>query len=107
MPRRLTPTNYSWGDGTGSGEPVSRVHGQHIVSDTELLELVTLIYEAAEDQSLWPAFLERFAAAIRSEGTALWIGNTQRNNDTQIAAAARVDPVYLREYEQHYATTNI
>ncbi len=77
-----------------------------MISDANLLELVTLIYEAAEDSSRWTVFLERFAAAIGSEGTALWIENSCCS-EPQITAAVRLDPVYLREYEEHFAATNV
>ena len=40
--------------------------------EEQILELVGLVYDAAGNPSLWPAFLERLADVIDGEGTVLF-----------------------------------
>jgi DNA-binding CsgD family transcriptional regulator len=69
--------------------------------EEQILELVGSIYDAANDPSLWPTFLERLAQVIEGEGTVLFAVEPAAPLRT-VSALTRFDPElidrYLREF---------
>jgi DNA-binding CsgD family transcriptional regulator/PAS domain-containing protein len=65
------------------------------------LRLVGLIYESASEPSVWVKFLEQYSDAVRCTSTSLLLYDTDQRAGN-IDAAARVDPVDLRRYNEYY-----
>jgi hypothetical protein len=55
------------------------------MKDSDYVELIDLIYDAAVNPELWSRFLERFADVYRSHGTALFLHDFSRK-DTLLAS---------------------
>lgn len=75
-------------------------------SEHDTLDLIERIYAAAEDQSLWPDFLEHLAGALRCAATNLFVQDL-RNPAGTASATFNTDPKFQRSYAEHYAKVNI
>ena len=71
-----------------------------------LLDLVGLIYESASEPSLWPKFLERYSDAVLCTSTLLLLYDTDQRVGN-VEAAARIDPVDLRRYNDYYVGVDL
>lgn len=71
------------------------------MSESVLLSLIGSVYDAAGDPQRWPAFLEQFAEAVHGVTTLLFLYDVE-GHDGNVAAHARIDPVQLRKYSEHY-----
>ena len=69
--------------------------------DGHVLDLVAMIYAAAADPALWPAFLEHFAAAVSGSATSLFLYSAD-NQIVGVMASARFDPADMHKYTEHY-----
>ncbi len=72
---------------------------------SQLLSLIELIYEAADDMSLWPLVLDRIAEAVHGEATVLFANYTGLASN--IATHTRIDPAALASYAEYYGTRNV
>lgn len=72
--------------------------------EKRLLELVSLIYGAVEQPSLWAFVLDGIAEAAGSGCTCLLADS---ESGSSLVAMARTDPTYLASYAQHYASVNV
>src|SRR5579859_1549636 len=70
-------------------------------SEKLILSLVGHIYDAAGNAELWPAFLERFADAVESASTQIFLYDVERHGGN-LAAAARLDPEHRRRYNEYF-----
>jgi len=75
------------------------------VSDSTILELIELIYEAALDPQRWTTFTERFATAVGAREVFFLVHDYQ-NNCGNIAMHVNVDPFFREAYDKHYASLN-
>lgn len=77
-----------------------------------VLDLVGKIYEAAATPELWPQFLDAFANATNSDGTVIWLHDTDSRSarvlevDPSFVRNVRMDPAYLESYAAHYTYVN-
>jgi DNA-binding CsgD family transcriptional regulator len=67
--------------------------------------LVEDAYAAAFDESLWLAFLNRFAEALGGNNTALIVNGGPASGHSAVTCV-RTDPDYLRLYNEHYCHVN-
>ena len=70
-------------------------------SEKLILSLVGHIYDAAGNAELWPTFLERFADAVESASTQIFLYDVERHGGN-LAAAARLDPEHRRRYNEYF-----
>jgi DNA-binding CsgD family transcriptional regulator len=80
------------------GEPV---HSEHTPID-----LVGDIYDAVNDETLWPVFLKRLSGTIRSAATNLFVQDL-RHPGGAASATFGTDPSFSRSYAEHYGKVNI
>src|SRR6267154_2099765 len=74
-------------------------------SEALLLDLIGLIYDAAGDPSLWPAFLERLEAILQTPWCFFYLHDlAERQVDIQ--AEIGFDPSCVRSYQDYYAAKN-
>lgn len=75
------------------------------ICDEELLQLVKLVYEAAEDAALWQKFLERVSALMKAAiGTMEVYDGRQRTG--QVEVSINLEPDCVGQYAAHYASMN-
>ena len=71
-------------------------------SESTVLELVGLIYDAAEDPTRWPpVFLEHLGQVLGTVGNTFCNYNS-RNHAGDIAHAIGFDPVCLQSYDEYF-----
>jgi DNA-binding CsgD family transcriptional regulator/PAS domain-containing protein len=70
-----------------------------------LLELIDLVYAAAEDAERWDVFLRRCGEVLRAPVSAI-IFEDLRAHKAKIARIVGMDPALVRQYEQYYAGRN-
>jgi DNA-binding CsgD family transcriptional regulator/PAS domain-containing protein len=70
------------------------------------LGLIGLIYDAAGDPAKWPAFLEKFAEAMRGTATSIIVYDAQRK-DGNMATSVHFDPVWHQKYEEYYVKADL
>jgi DNA-binding CsgD family transcriptional regulator/PAS domain-containing protein len=70
------------------------------------LNLIGLIYDAAGDPAKWPTFLDKFADALRGTATA-FISYDAQLKKGNIAASARTDPTWQKQYDEHYVKLDL
>jgi DNA-binding CsgD family transcriptional regulator len=94
----------------GDGNPVVFecivVHTTYVLSQEKVLRLVGRIYDAAADESLWPAFLEDFAIAVNGEATALFYCDMIALR-AGLAITVGFDPECEDRYVKHYSAFDI
>jgi len=71
-----------------------------------LLELIGLIYAAAEDPTRWDPFLRRLADVFRAN-LATIIFEDLRSHKARVATNVGIDPALARGYEEYYAGINV
>lgn len=76
------------------------------MTETELLRLALLGYEAAADPAIWPHFLERYAAALNADAAFLQLHDFQHRKSRVVAGFAISNSVE-QSYHQHYSKLNI
>lgn len=74
--------------------------------EKRLLELISLIYDAVDQPSLWPLILDRIAEATNSGCTCL-LTNYGSMNTRDITAFTRTDAAFLNLYARHYEAVNV
>ncbi len=72
-----------------------------MLSETILLDLVGSVYDAATDPGLWPVFLDKFAEAVQSASTQIFLYDVERHGGN-LAATTRLDPQLQKEYNEYY-----
>jgi len=72
-------------------------------SDEVALGLIGKLYDAAQDDRLWPHLAQDLAAAFGSVSCTLQMRSNDGTMATMMAAMPGVSPRLLQEYEQHYA----
>jgi DNA-binding NarL/FixJ family response regulator len=77
------------------------VHSGHTT-----LDLVGDIYDAVDDETLWPVFLERLSVALRGAATNLFVQDLRRPSGAA-SATFGTDPSFGRSYVEHYGKVNI
>jgi hypothetical protein len=70
--------------------------------EEQILELVGLVYDAAADPQVWPAFLERLADAIDGDGTVFFAVEPEAPLRI-IAALTRFDPLLIDRYAREFS----
>lgn len=75
-------------------------------SEHQTLELIDRIYAAADDQTLWPNFLERLAVSLRCAATNLFVQDLRNPAGTALATF-NTDPTFQHSYADHYGKINI
>lgn len=75
-----------------------RAHG-------DVSRLIDDIYAAGEDPSLWPRFLDDISDTVGSKMTVLL--HQDREQRATVSSGVRIDPEWVRLYQDHYAAKNI
>jgi DNA-binding CsgD family transcriptional regulator/PAS domain-containing protein len=70
-----------------------------------LLELIDLVYAAAEDSERWDPFLSRCGEVFRAPVGAI-VFEDLRTHKARVTRIVGMDPDLVREYEQYYAGRN-
>src|SRR6185503_8792166 len=73
-----------------------------MLRESDVLELITLIYDAALQPSGWPAFLEKFADAVCGVNTSIILYDIEHHSGS-LATTVRFDPELKRKYDEYYA----
>lgn len=73
--------------------------------EATLLELIDLVYAAAEDSERWDPFLRRFGEVVKAPVGAI-VFEDLRSHRAQVARIVGMDAELIRAYEQHYAARN-
>lgn len=71
-----------------------------------LLNLISLIYEAVEQPSLWPTVLDGIAE-MSGSGCTMLFANSNQCGAGDLVALARTGQDYLEAYLDHYASVNV
>ena len=77
-----------------------------MASETELLKLALLAYEAATEPEVWPAFLKGYAEATGADMAFLQSHDLGRRVSTMLAAFG-VHSHFRQSYNEHYSKLNI
>jgi hypothetical protein len=87
---------------------LSETKGTHtrVPKNSEALKLIPLIYEAAEDSTLWPEVLNQIGALLGA-GAKVFSMEDLREGKSTMALAVGIDPAYQRLYDEHYESVNI
>lgn len=75
-------------------------------SEHQTLDLIDRIYATADDQALWPDFLEHLAGTLRCAATNLFVQDL-RNPAGAALATFNTDPTFQHSYADHYGKINI
>jgi DNA-binding CsgD family transcriptional regulator/PAS domain-containing protein len=73
--------------------------------EATLLELIDLVYAAAEDADRWDPFLLRFGEIVKAPVGAI-VFEDLRSHRAQVARIVGMDSELINAYEQHYAARN-
>jgi len=74
--------------------------------ESELLELVQNLYEAATEPGLWADFLKRYTELVSAEFTVLQVHDLRGHKSTVVEAFGLSAP-FTRSYNEHYSKLNI
>ncbi len=77
-----------------------------MASETEILRLALLAYEAAAEPELWPHFLELFNDAVSSDSVVLQIHHLDSCRSNILAGFGIGSPM-SQSYNEHYSRVNI
>jgi DNA-binding CsgD family transcriptional regulator len=77
-----------------------------VPTNSELPRLIPLIYDAAEDPTLWPDVLNQLAAALGAVGTVFTIDDLRRDK-SNMTVAIGIDPAFQRLYNERYESLNL
>jgi DNA-binding CsgD family transcriptional regulator/PAS domain-containing protein len=75
-------------------------------SETELLELALMAYEAATEPEVWPVFLKRYAEAVSANIALLQVHDLAAHSSFAISTFGMESP-FTRSYNEHYSKLNI
>ena len=75
-------------------------------TETELLRLALMAYEAAAEPSLWPRFLESFNDAISSDSIVLQVHDLGLNRSSILFGFGISSPL-KQSYNEHYSKLNV
>ena len=75
-------------------------------SQKVVLNLVSLIYDAAGDATRWPRFLEGLAQTLKASSATLFLQDLS-NHKANTGATVGFDPAFNRSYEEYYGAKNI
>jgi hypothetical protein len=75
-------------------------------TETELLSLALLAYEAASEPALWARFLELYNDAISSDATLLQLHDLEHSN-SHIFASFGISSPLKQSYNEHYSKLNV
>ncbi len=76
------------------------------ICDDELLILIRLIYQSAEDTALWSVILGRLATLFKATVGTLDLYDTLRKAGN-ITASVNIDPEFTQDYVAYYAQKNL
>jgi DNA-binding CsgD family transcriptional regulator/PAS domain-containing protein len=75
-------------------------------STDELSNLLGILYDAAADASLWPAFLQRLANITHSDSAALLLHDVAHDHHA-VSVHSGADPEMLRLYGEYYGQRDV
>jgi DNA-binding CsgD family transcriptional regulator len=76
-----------------------------LFSEALTIDLVGRIYDAATNPEEWPAFLEKFADAVRGESTQILRYDVEHHQGN-LTQTVRLDPWHKARYDQHYGAVD-
>src|SRR5882762_695658 len=74
-------------------------------SESTLLELVGLAYDAASDAAQWTPFLKRLGQVLHAPMSALYVRDTS-DRHRSLTAEVGFDPAFVSSYNEYYANRN-
>jgi DNA-binding CsgD family transcriptional regulator len=77
-----------------------------VPANPDVLSLIPLIYDAAEDPALWPDALNQIGRRLGAVGKVVAIDDL-RDRSNNMAVAVDIDPAYQRSYHEYYQSINI
>jgi DNA-binding CsgD family transcriptional regulator len=77
-----------------------------LASETELLRLALLAYDAAVEPAFWPRFLELYNDAASSESTVLQTHDLSQNRSSILSGFGISSPLQ-QSYNEHYSKLNV
>jgi DNA-binding CsgD family transcriptional regulator/PAS domain-containing protein len=77
-----------------------------MLRESDVLLLVQHAYAAAEDPAAWPAFLDRFRAATKSQIASIFYQDLG-DHRSDVSAAVGFDPRFAQLYQEHYSSKNV
>lgn len=77
-----------------------------LASETELLRLALMAYEAASEPALWTSFLERYAKTIAADFTVLQIHDLEQPKSVVLQGFGLSSP-FTRSYNEYYSKLNL
>ena len=77
-----------------------------MASETELLRLALLAYEAATEPGLWPGFLKRYTEAVSADACVLQIHDLERRTSVILNGFGLSSP-FTQSYNEHYSKLNV
>ena len=77
-----------------------------MASETEILRLALMAYEAATEPAVWPGFLKRFTEAVSGDLSVLQIHDVGGHNSVILSGFGLSSP-FTQSYNQHYSTLNV
>lgn len=77
-----------------------------LASETELLRLALMAYEAASEPALWTSFLERYAKTIAADFTVLQIHDLEQAKSVVLQGFGLSSP-FTRSYNEYYSKLNL
>jgi len=77
-----------------------------LASETELLRLALLAYEAASEPEVWPDFLKRYTEAVSGDSSFLQIHDLAGHTSVILGAFGISSPL-KKSYNEHYSKLNL
>jgi DNA-binding CsgD family transcriptional regulator len=77
-----------------------------LASETDLLRLALLAYEAATEPGLWPRFLELYTDSVSSDSVVLQTHHLDRDKSSILAGFGISSP-FQQSYNEHYSKLNV
>ncbi|MBL8292453.1 MAG: PAS domain-containing protein [Bryobacterales bacterium] len=77
-----------------------------MLSQSQLLDLLGLIYDAAERPELWPKLLDSCARTFRAKAVVFTLEDRESPH-SRITAAYGIDPAWQKAYDEHYESVNL
>ena len=77
-----------------------------MASETELLRLALMAYEAAAEPGLWPGFLKRYTEAVSADACVLQIHDIERHTSVILSGFGISFP-FTKSYNEHYSKMNV
>jgi DNA-binding CsgD family transcriptional regulator len=77
-----------------------------VVSETELVRLAVMVYEAASEPELWTGFLKRYTEAVSADFSVLQIHDLGQHISTVISGFGLSVP-FTQSYNEYYSKLNL